>query len=155
MSEKGFNVYRAESKHGPYNKINKEAILNSNQFTDTPQPMGDSIFYCISSVNANGIESVRSLPTGIRFNDSREAIPLLIRSEEGSVIFSWPGGNPDIKTVSLEFLAEGDTEITVIKTEDAAKSTITLNNPDKGSYRIVGTDVQGRKTREGNWVSFP
>lgn len=155
MSEKGVNVYRAESKHGAYNKINKEVILNSNQFTDTPQPMGDSIFYCISSVNASGMESVRSLPTGIRFNDSREAIPLLIRSEEGSVIFSWPGGNPDIKTVSLEFLAEGAVDITVIKTEDAAKSTITLNNPNKGSYRIVGTDVQGRKTRDGNWVSYP
>ncbi len=151
----GFNVYRSENKRGTYVKVNKEVILNTNQFSDSPQLNGDSVFYCVSALNSSGIESVRSLPTGIRFNDSREAIPLLIRSEEGSVIFSWPGGNPDIKTVSLEFLAEGAADITVIKTEDAVKSTITLNNPDKGSYRIVGTDVQGRKTREGNWVSFP
>ena len=155
MSEKGVNVYRAESKNGAYTRINKEVILNSNQFTDTPQTMGDSIFYCISAVNASGIESVRSLPTGIRFNDTREAIPLLIRSEEGSVIFSWPIGNPDIKQVALEFIASDGADVQVVRTEDAAKSTIILNNPNKGSYRIVGTDVQGRKTREGNWVSYP
>jgi len=147
----GFNVYRSESKNGAYIQMNKDIIINANQFNDTPQSKGDSVYYCVSAVNASGIESARSLPTGIRFNDALEAIPLLIRNEQGSVEFSWPSGNADIKQVALEYSAADTSEIKVVKTEDASKALITLSNPAQGSYRIVGTDVQGRKTRAGNW----
>jgi hypothetical protein len=52
-------------------------------------------------------------------------------------------------------MADGASSVQQIKTSAYNKEQLILEPAKPGSYRIRGINTQGRKTREGNWVSFP
>jgi hypothetical protein len=150
-----YNVYRCGQKNGAYTRINSGLLFNTNQFTDTLASTSDSLYYAITSVNTGGVESVRSMPTGILVDETLQAIPLLIVKQGEGAIFQWPGGNPQIVGIELEYMADGASTVQQIKTSAYNKEQLTLEPAKPGSYRIRGINAQGRKTREGNWVSYP
>jgi hypothetical protein len=64
----GYHVYRASSPAGPYSKINTE-LVTATEFIDTSgvgaaSGSGSGSYYAVSSEDADGDESVRSL--GVR-----------------------------------------------------------------------------------------
>jgi hypothetical protein len=152
---RGFHIYRATQKSGKYTRISNEVLINTNQFTDTLANTGDSLYYAVTAINSDGLESVRSMPTGILVDETLQAIPLLIVKQGEGAIFQWPGGNPQIVGIELEYMADGASTVQQIKTSAYNKEQLTLEPAKPGSYRIRGINTQGRKTREGNWVSYP
>jgi fibronectin type 3 domain-containing protein len=152
---RGFHIYRATQKSGKYTRISNEVLINTNQFTDTLANTGDSLYYAVTAINSDGLESVRSLPAGIFVGDALQAIPLLIVAENGTTNFRWPAGNSQIKRVELEFSPVDSDDIKVLKSENAETGSLSLSAAPEGKYRIRGIDAKGRRTSEGNWVSYP
>lgn len=152
---RGSHIYRATQKSGKYTRISNEVLINTNQFTDTLANTGDSLYYAVTAINSDGLESVRSLPAGIFVGDALQAIPLLIVAENGTTNFRWPAGNSQIKRVELEFSPVDSDDIKVLKSENAETGSLSLSAAPEGKYRIRGIDAKGRRTSEGNWVSYP
>jgi hypothetical protein len=59
----GYNVYRGSQSSGPYAKINS-SMDGSTSFADDSVQGGNSYYYEVTSLDANGMESVPSSPVG-------------------------------------------------------------------------------------------
>ena len=57
----GYNVYRGSQSAGPYAKINS-SIEGSTDYADDSVSAGNSYYYEVTSVDANGMESIPSQP---------------------------------------------------------------------------------------------
>lgn len=52
----GFNVYRASSASGPFTKLNS-SLITVSEFLDTSAPLGEDLYYRVTTVNTGGLES--------------------------------------------------------------------------------------------------
>ena len=52
----GYNVYRTTQAGGPYTKLNSSPI-GPTSYTDTTAQAGQTYFYVVTGVDANGVES--------------------------------------------------------------------------------------------------
>jgi fibronectin type 3 domain-containing protein len=55
----GYNVYRSTVSGGPYAKVDP-ALLATDTYTDTAVQAGQTYFYVVTSVSADGVESADS-----------------------------------------------------------------------------------------------
>lgn len=69
----GFNIYRGESKDGPFKKINKEIIPGAGTtsspkeyvYVDQPLEIGDTYYYYIESISFAGEKERITPPTRV------------------------------------------------------------------------------------------
>jgi fibronectin type 3 domain-containing protein len=62
----GYNVYRATSASGPWQKLNTSGLLTTSQYNDTGAPVGSQSFYRIAAVDDGGHESAFALASDTR-----------------------------------------------------------------------------------------
>src|SRR5205807_6496316 len=57
----GYNVYRATQAGGPYTRLNSSSSpIGPTSYTDSSVQAGQTYFYVVTAVDANGVESVVS-----------------------------------------------------------------------------------------------
>jgi hypothetical protein len=62
---KGYNVYRARTRAGPYEKINA-ALVTTSAYVDSTIPGGKTFFYRVTAVNTSNFEGLFSAVVGGR-----------------------------------------------------------------------------------------
>ena len=57
----GYKVYRSQTSGGPYSNVSGTLATSTLAFTDTSVLSGQTYFYVVTSIDANGLESPPSL----------------------------------------------------------------------------------------------
>jgi len=65
-----YNVYRASSKKGPYEKVTSQPVRDSTNYIDDGLSNGTTYYYAVTSVDPTGGESGYSLAVGIKAGGS-------------------------------------------------------------------------------------
>lgn len=150
-----YQVYRSSSENGPWEIRNDFPLFMENSFVDTVKTALSEAFYCVTSVSEGGLESAKTLPVRISFEQGGPGIPyLLAKSHEKGIELQWPLGDNRIKEVKIE-RGNGEGEPSVIGIFPLSKGTFTDENVNEGGiyyYRIISVLQNGTESKPGNWI---
>jgi hypothetical protein len=150
-----YQVYRSTKEEGPWEILNDFPLFMDNSFVDTVKTELNEVFYCVSSLSEGGLESAKTLPVRISFEQGSPGIPyLLAKNQEKGIELQWPVGDVRIKEVKIE-RGDGESKPSVIGTFPVSKGVFIDENVQNGNvyyYRIISVLHNGTETKPGNWV---
>lgn len=150
-----FQVYRSANENGPWELRNDFPLFMENSFVDTVKSELTDVYYCVSSLGEDGLESVKTAPVRISFESDQLGIPyLLAKNQEKGIELQWPLGDNRIKEVKIE-RGDGENKPTVIGTFPLNRGSFTDENVQSGNvyyYRIISVLQNGTETKPGNWI---
>lgn len=146
----GFNLYRAATAAGPFEKIN-ETLLTSSDFLDGGVLEGDTAVYRVTAVDASGNESAQSNAVTItRPNTTPPAMPagLVFTTAGPSIALDWDNNTEgDLQGYNVYRVNNG--QLTRLNNAALADSAYTLTNVPictVAAYQIKAIDSAGNES---------
>ncbi|WP_034969261.1 fibronectin type III domain-containing protein [Campylobacter mucosalis] len=144
-----YKIYRTSSKILPYRNIAK---TDKNVFEDLVNKNGEQMYYKITVVDKDGLESLKPNEPTIGSTLSSPEAPVLsqARFDGSSVYLSWNATN---RAVSYTILRSGgESKKTINGINDTSYIDSSIKIGEKYSYKVVGVDEYGISSEHSNEV---